>query len=145
MEHFSRTSLSEFARKQRPITDELLRGIVRQIAEAVAYLHRMKISHRDLKPENVLINENGEIKLIDMGLALMGENSEVKVAGTPQYMSPELLLKKEYDPFKADIWAFGILLYWLVLGYFPHDNEPRKRKSKVLFNLQFPVDMHPGI
>ena len=37
-------------------------------------------------------------------------------------MSPELVKKKEYDPFKADIWAFGILLYWLALGYFPQDN-----------------------
>lgn len=77
---------------------------------------------------------------------MMGEHSEVKIAGTPYYMSPELLSKKQYDPFKADIWAFGILLYWLVLGYFPQDNEsPRKKKTTKKMQLHFPVDMHPGI
>ena len=81
---------------------------------------------------------------------MMGEHSEVKIAGTPVFMSPELLSKKQYDPFKADIWAFGILLYWLVLGYFPQDTEtPKKRKStnssSSNFQLRFPVDMHPGI
>jgi serine/threonine protein kinase len=51
-----------------------------------------------------------------------------------------------YDPFKADIWAFGILLYWLVLGYFPQDNESiRKKKPSSTFQLLFPKDMHPGI
>lgn len=61
-------------------------------------------------------------------------------------MPPELLVKKKYDPFKADIWAFGILLYWLVLGYFPQDTEPtKKKKQNNHFILQFPIDMHPGI
>ena len=56
MEHFSRTTLTAYAKKNRPLSDGSLRSIVKQIAEAVAYLHRMKIAHRDLKPENVLIN-----------------------------------------------------------------------------------------
>ena len=61
-------------------------------------------------------------------------------------MSPELMNKKEYDPFKADIWAFGILLYWLVLGYFPQDSHsPKNKKASNTFALHFPVDMHPGI
>ena len=62
-------------------------------------------------------------------------------------MSPELHSKKEYDPFKADIWAFGILLYWLVLGYFPQDNlSPKaKRSHKNAFQIHYPADMHPGI
>jgi serine/threonine protein kinase len=62
-------------------------------------------------------------------------------------MSPELMGKKQYDPFKADIWALGILLYWLVLGYFPQDNESsrKKRTSPKPFQLHFPIDMHPGI
>lgn len=76
-------------------------------------------------------------------------------------MSPELVQKRPYDPFKADIWAFGIMLYWIVLGYFPQDNPPKKsqhiqrnsnysynprsNKKFKLFDLQFPKDMHPGI
>lgn len=57
MEHFSRTSLAAYAHANRPIPDTTLRKITKQIGEAIAYLHRMKITHRDLKPENVLINE----------------------------------------------------------------------------------------
>jgi serine/threonine protein kinase len=52
----------------------------------------------------------------------------MKIAGTPQYMCPELINKKRYDPYKADIWAFGILLYWMVLGYYPQDNSIKKTK-----------------
>ena len=77
---------------------------------------------------------------------MMGEHSEVKIAGTPYYMAPELTSKKQYDPFKADIWAFGILLYWLVLGYFPQDNEsPKKKKGTGSFQLLFPANIHPGV
>ena len=48
----------------------------------------MKIAHRDIKAENILINEHNEIKIIDLGLSMMGAHSEVKIAGTPYYMAP---------------------------------------------------------
>ncbi len=91
-------------------------------------MHSKKIAHRDLKPENILINLDCEIKIIDLGLAMIGDHSEMKIAGTPFYMCPELVHRKNYDPFKADIWAFGILLYWITLGYFPQDNSQKKKK-----------------
>ena len=50
------------------------------------------------------------------------------VAGTPQFMCPELVNKKRYDPYKADIWAFGILVYWMFLDYYPQDNCAKKAK-----------------
>ena len=88
MEHFSTTSLTEFAKNHRPISDSTMRSIVKQLAEAIAYLHKMRIAHRDIKPDNILINEQNQIKIIDLGLSMMGEQSEVKVAGTPYYMAP---------------------------------------------------------
>jgi serine/threonine protein kinase len=57
MEYFSLTSLALYAKTNRPIADGTLRSIVRQIAEAMVYLHGLKIAHRDIKPENILINE----------------------------------------------------------------------------------------
>lgn len=56
METFSKTSLSEYAKTHRPLPDHVTRSVVRQIAESLSYLHKMKIAHRDIKPENVLIN-----------------------------------------------------------------------------------------
>jgi carbon catabolite-derepressing protein kinase len=50
------------------------------------------------------------------------------IAGTPKFMAPELISRKNYDPLKADIWAFGIMLYWMALGYFPQDANPKKKK-----------------
>jgi serine/threonine protein kinase len=76
---------------------------------------------------------------------MIGDHSEMKIAGTPHYMCPELIYKKNYDPFKADIWAFGILLYWITLGYFPQDNLQKKKRNEKIFSLKFPVDIHPGI
>ena len=59
------------------------------------------------------------LKIIDFGFATNGTEDEVVVAGTPYFMPPELIAKKNYDPIKADVWAVGILLYWLATGYFP--------------------------
>jgi serine/threonine protein kinase len=74
MEYFSLTSLADYAKGNRPLNDSIARSIVRQIAEAISYLHKMKIAHRDIKPENILINEDHQIKIIDMGLSMMGEH-----------------------------------------------------------------------
>lgn len=86
---------------------------------------------------------------------MRGDEQEVKIAGTPQYMCPQLINKKNYNPFKADIWAFGIMLYWLALGYFPQDTDQKKKKNLkyVLrsnsidhgLQLHFPIDMNPGL
>lgn len=62
---------------------------------------------------------------------MMGDHREMTVAGTPQFMCPELTSKRNFDPYKADVWAFGILLYWVVLGYYPQDNcKPEKKLRK---------------
>lgn len=57
MEYFSIFSLSDFTKTHRPLPDSTIRSIVKQTAEAIAYLHKMKIAHRDIKPENILIND----------------------------------------------------------------------------------------
>lgn len=56
MEYFSKTSLYDFAKNNRPLPEDVLRKIIKQIAETLAFLHKMKIAHRDIKPENILIN-----------------------------------------------------------------------------------------
>jgi serine/threonine protein kinase len=64
-------------------------------------------------------------------------------------MAPELIIRKNYDPLKADVWAFGIMLYWIALGYFPQDVDKKQLKvinNKVSqMNLYFPIDINPGL
>ncbi len=70
------------------------------------------------------------------------------VAGTPQYMAPELIARKNYDPFKADIWALGIMLYWMACGFFPQEADKRKKVSVKRgegFALCFPASINPGL
>lgn len=96
---------------------EEVRGIGRQVAMAVATMHRESYLHRDLKLENVLIDKEGLIKLIDFGFArfLPRVGSRTRTGlGTVGYLAPEIIRGKSYDH-KVDTWAFGVLL--LTLGY----------------------------
>ncbi len=91
-------------------------GLLTQILQALAYLHRRGILHRDLKPGNILV-QNGHVKLLDFGLAT-AQNSSGIILGTPAYMSPELIQGKA--PTQAsDLYAVGVIAYEMVTGVYP--------------------------
>ena len=95
--------------------------IFRQIVEGLAYCHRQGIYHRDIKTENVMIDKNKKIRIIDFGFSVKS-NPNTKLTlfcGTPNYMSPEIVLKREYLGGPSDSWALGVLLFVLTCGYFP--------------------------
>lgn len=95
-----------------------------QILDGLEYMHSLSIAHRDLKPENILLTEDKLIKIIDFGLSNSYLNSILNTpCGSPCYASPEMILGKEYNGEKSDIWSFGILLYAMVCGYLPYDSK----------------------
>lgn len=104
MEHAKGKSLYSFlkARPYRRVEERQAKVIFKQIVEAVNYLHRQNIAHRDLKPDNILIDEvynmSYNIKLIDFGFSInMDGQKKLRIfCGTPSYMSPEIVNKKEY-------------------------------------------------
>jgi WD40 repeat protein/tRNA A-37 threonylcarbamoyl transferase component Bud32 len=108
--------------KERPLPAKEAAGLVKQIAEAVAYAHERGIIHRDLKPGNVLLEKDGRPRVADFGLAkqVMGDSHLTvsgQLIGTPSYMSPEQAAGKTHDVGPAaDIWALGAILYCLLIG-----------------------------
>ena len=95
---------------------------VRQVIEAVQHIHSRGVVHRDLKLENVVINEDShELKLVDFGFA-REDRMEVmrsEICGTPNYMAPELHLREKHLSKPTDIWAIGVIIYYLLTGSFP--------------------------
>merc|ERR1711990_149939 len=111
-------------------SEQVASKCVQQILEAVNFCHRHNIIHRDLKPENLLLasKTDSSIKLADFGLAVETQNEKTDYfgfAGTPGYLSPEVIRKEKYGK-AVDIWAIGVILYILLVGYPPFWNEDTK-------------------
>lgn len=102
------------------------RRFFRQILSAVAYVHDQGFVHRDLKPENFLLDEKENLKLIDFGLCTQQkvESDEVDTCcGSPAYAAPELIEGKQGVGSEADVWSMGVLLYTLLCGCLPFEDD----------------------
>jgi len=91
--------------------------ILHQVLQALAFAHNKSVCHRDLKPENIMYNpRTHQIKLIDFGFACVAKDKLKVFCGTPSFMSPEIVAKKEYSGSAADVWACGVLLFVMLTG-----------------------------
>lgn len=115
-------------------TEEQARFYMRQLCDGLAYCHSMNICHRDLKPENLLLDKNGDLKISDFGLSTLyvgDANTEGNhrsnllhtTCGSPTYVAPEVLEDKGYNGLKADVWSVGVIMYVLLAGYAPFQED----------------------
>jgi eukaryotic-like serine/threonine-protein kinase len=117
-----RTVMKENAPALLPWSEVL--HIISQVCETLVYVHKQGVIHRDIKPENILLLDNGEIKLLDFGIALLkGERrrrwqKDASLIGTPDYMAPERLWGEPGSE-QSDIYAVGVVLYELLCGRTP--------------------------
>jgi Tol biopolymer transport system component len=135
MELVEGPTLSERVKEGAIPLDETL-TIARQIAEALEHAHDKGITHRDLKPSNIKVKPDGTVKVLDFGLAKVGRTSTMEpdesptltmtktgaILGTPAYMSPEQAKGQPVDQ-RADVWAFGVVLYEMLTGKRPFRGE----------------------
>ena len=116
------------------IIEKSARFYVAAVVKAFAFMHSKDIVYRDLKPENLLVQENGYLKLADLGLAkAVPEGVTYTLCGTPVYMAPEMLLSSGHGK-PADAWAVGIMIYELCAGYPPFEGEDQMGTYEMIIN-----------
>ncbi|CAI9766165.1 unnamed protein product [Fraxinus pennsylvanica] len=124
------------------LKEDLAKKYFQQLISAVDYCHSRGVSHRDLKPENLLLDENENLKVSDFGLSALPEQLRNDGllhtrCGTPAYVAPEVLRKKGYEGAKADIWSCGVILYVLLAGFLPFQDENMMRMYRKIFKAEF--------
>ena len=127
VEYINGNNLYQYIRKMhgsRMQDENEIKVIFKKIVESVKYMHEQNVVHRDIKLENILLDRDSkQTKLIDFGFSTRVNNAqETKLnffCGTPIYMSPEIVSKKEYIGGASDIWALGVILYILLTGKMP--------------------------
>lgn len=125
IEYVEGGELFDYIVQKGKLSEEEAFHFFKQIVEGVEYCHKNLICHRDLKPENLLLDQQNNIKIADFGMAsLMSEDFIVETScGSPHYASPEVITGGKYNGMMADVWSCGVILYALLAGTLPFDDE----------------------
>lgn len=124
------------------LKEDVARKYFQQLISAVDFCHSRGVSHRDIKPENLLLNGNDDLKITDFGFSALPEQKRYDgllhtQCGTPAYVAPEVLRKKGYDGAKADIWSCGVVLYVLLAGFLPFQDENLMNLYRKIFKAEY--------
>jgi non-specific serine/threonine protein kinase len=154
MEYVSGGDLKTFIRRAAPLSTARTISITKQICEGLIEAHKLGVVHRDLKPSNIMIDDDGNVRIMDFGIARSLESKGITGAGvmigTPEYMSPEQVEGKDVDQ-RSDIYSLGIILYEMVTGRVPFEGDTpftigMKHKDEIpknpkVLNAQIPEDL----
>ncbi|MBW2644793.1 MAG: protein kinase [Deltaproteobacteria bacterium] len=155
MEYVSGEDLKSFIRRSGILSVGRTISIAKQVCEGLQEAHRMKVIHRDLKSNNIMIDRDGNVRIMDFGIArsltAKGITGPGVMIGTPEYMSPEQVEGKDVDQ-RSDIYSLGIILYEMVTGRVPFEGDTAiaigmKHKGEIPkspqeLNTQIPDDLN---
>jgi serine/threonine protein kinase/lipopolysaccharide biosynthesis regulator YciM len=154
MEYVRGEDLKRLIRKMGHLSAAHAIPIAKQICEAMEEAHRLGVVHRDLKPQNVMVDEEGNVRIMDFGIARSLESKGITGArvmiGTPEYMSPEQVEGKDVDQ-RSDIYSLGVMLYEMVTGRVPFEGDTpftigmkhkgEAPKNPIELNARIPEDL----
>ena len=122
MREYAGSTLEQLHAKVGPLPLAQWQDLAERLLRAVGLLHRRQIFHRDIKPQNLLLGDDGELRLLDFGLAYcpgLSEDQPSALPGTPSYIAPEAF-RGERPTAQQDVYAVGVTLYFLLTGHYPY-------------------------
>ena len=141
MEYANGGELFDFIVQNSRLKEQLASKFYGQLIAGIEYIHKLGVVHRDLKPENLLLDHDENIKIVDFGLSNTYQPGELlkTACGSPCYAAPEMIAGKRYEGLKADIWSSGVILFAMVCGYLPFEDQDTSKLYKKIMAGDFEI------
>mmetsp|Transcript_4732 Transcript_4732/g.10265 ORF Transcript_4732/g.10265 Transcript_4732/m.10265 type:complete len:876 (-) Transcript_4732:168-2795(-) len=141
-------SMNEMIKRRKRLTEPEVKYYMKQLLEAVQYMHDVNVIHRDLKLGNLFLDKNLTVKVGDFGLATRLSNSEEKrktICGTPNYIAPEVIdgnKEKRGHSFEVDVWSMGVICFTTLVGKPPYESKDVKSTYQRILANQYEFPSH---
>ncbi|KAJ3397242.1 ADP-ribosylation factor protein 3 [Lobulomyces angularis] len=139
MEYVQGGELLNFIVAQKRVEERFARRFFRQLVSAVDYCHKNSVIHRDLKPEHLLLDQYQNVKIVDFGFVnLFDPDQKLNTfCGSPFYASPEMVTAQEYTGPEVDIWSMGVILFTMIGGQLPFQDDNKAELCNLIANANF--------